>query len=212
MAGSRRGLTVVRGLLVAVAVSGCQAPLHETRRFPATWPGSAPLSEGAPTVSVLPVEVPGAPSDPRASDEEGLPTAAVLSALFVKYLHVNGVNAILEPAENTTAQYVLQCTVPQLGYELHPRYPKGHRYQAEMVCELKDGQTRQSVWQRRLTQRYEETTLLDLMTKLPATPHKEDRTLYRECIVPLWDAMAQSVGTVVVSRQQTAAAAARQGP
>ncbi len=205
------GVVLVPAALTLV-VCGCQAPLHESRQFPSTWPGSQPLSENAPTVSVLPILIEGMPTDPRASDAGGLPTAAVLSALFVKYLHVNGVNAILEPAENTTAQYILQCTVPHLGYEVQEGYPKGHRYQAEMTCTLKDGQTLHSVWQRRLDQRYDETTLLNLMTKLPRQPHQEDRTLYRECIVPLWDAMAQSVGTVVVSRQKTVSNASRQAP
>ena len=44
----------------------------------------------------------------------------------------------------------------------------------------------------------------DLLAKLPPQPHRHDRVLYRECIVPLWDAMSSSVGTVVTSRRQSA--------
>ena len=43
-----------------------------------------------------------------------------------------------------------------------------------------------------------------MMTKLPKQPHEHDRILYRECIVPLWDAMASTVGTVLVSRREIA--------
>jgi hypothetical protein len=35
--------------------------------------------------------------------------------------------------------------------------------------------------------------------------------MYRECIVPLWDAMAQSVATVVVSEWRAAATPAPEG-
>lgn len=150
---------------------------------------------------IMPVQV-----EAPAPSGEGLPTAAVLSALFVKYLHVNGVNAVLEPQEGTAVRYLLRCDVPELSYEVEAGYPLIRTYQAELACRLSDAQTRQTLWQRRLTQRYDRTTVLDVMTKLPATTHEDDRIMYRECIVPLWDAMAQSVGTVVVSRQQAVAA------
>ena len=201
---ARRG--VGRGSLsigLVAALVGCQASLQQTHQFPTTWPGSTPLSEEAPTVSVEPLKWVVAPPPQSVSSEEGLPTAAVLSALLIKYLQVSGVNAILEKAETSTAPYTLQCTVQKLGYsDLEQGYPRKKQYQAELACELKDEQTQAVVWERTLAQAYEQTVWVNMMTGLPAQPHAHDRMLYQECIVPLWDAMASSVGAVLVSRQQ----------
>ena len=203
----QHGLNRCAGAALAVALSvllsGCHATQETAVQFPATWPGSKPLGEDAPTVSVLPIAIAGDQAIPSASSEEGgLPTAAVLSALFVKYLHANGVNAILEAPEATTAEYTLACAVLELGYGAQEEYPKERRYRAELACKLQDGQTQQIVWERSLKQRYDETEVLNFLTNLPPEPHRDDRILYRECIVPLWDAMASSVGTVVTTRRQ----------
>ena len=189
-------------LTAASLLAGCQGQWQQAYRFPFTWPGSQPLGEDAPTVSVEPLQVIVDQPIHVPDGDPGVPTAAVLSVLLIKHLQVNGVNAILERADNATAQYTLTCTVPQLGYGEKETYPKGRLYRAELVCALKDGQTQQVLWTRRLTQDYEQTVLLDLLTKLPEEPHQHDRVLYRECIVPLWDTMASSVRAVVVSRTQ----------
>ena len=188
--------------IAALLLGGCQSQWRQAYRFPFTWPGSQPLGEEAPTVSVEPLQVVVDQPIQIPDGDPGVPTAAVLSVLLIKHLHVNGVNAILEQADNATAQYALSCAVPQLGYGMKEGYPQGRLYRAELVCTLKDGQTQQVLWTRRLTQDYEQTVLLDLFTKLPEEPHQHDRVLYRECIVPLWDAMASSVRAVVVSRTQ----------
>lgn len=198
-----RHLSVIVG--IAVLAWGCQAPLRETYQFPVTWPGTQPLGEEAPTVSVQPIRLTLAEDDARAIQPGGLPTDAVLSALFIKYLHVNGVNAVLEPIGTATGQYTLGCTIPHLWYGmLEAGYPKEYLYKAELGCTLRDELTQTVVWTRTLQQHYEKTVLLDMMTRLPTQPHKHDRILYRECIVPLWDAMASTVGTVLVSRRQLA--------
>lgn len=184
--------------------------MRESSRFPTTWPGSQPLSQTAPTVHVLPIQVAGEADQPAADADQGLPTAAVLSALFVKHLQVNGVNAALEPKDAALVQYLLSCSVPQLAYEAGERASKDRRYQAELACALMDAHTQQAVWHRTLRQRYDKTTVLDFMTKLPPSVHEDERIMYRECIVPLWDAMAQSVGTAVTSRQQMRASAEAQ--
>ena len=187
---------------LALGLCGCGGPVRESREFPATWPGSQPLEPGAPRVQVLPIQMVSAAAAPVTPLPEGLPTAAVLSALFVKHLHVNGVNAALDLPPAAQADYLLQCTVPQLKYDTVGDYPKTTRYQAELACLLLDAKTQQSVWQRSLRQDYETTSVMNLMTHLPLSVHRDERIMYRECIVPLWDAMAQSVGTVVLSRQQ----------
>jgi hypothetical protein len=196
---------IVPTVLGAVALglmAGCAGgPWRQSYQFPATWPGSQPLGEDAPTVSVAPLAVSLNQPIHLPEGEPGVPTAAVLSVLFVKHLHVNGINAILEKPEQGTAQYGLACQVPQLGYGEKDAYPKGRLYRAELACTLKDGQTGDTLWTKRLTQDYEQMVVLDLLTHLPEEPHKHDRVLFRECIVPLWDSMASSVRAVMVSRQ-----------
>ena len=189
-------------LLGGSLLSGCQATLPDAHQFPSTWPGSQPLGEHAPTVSVQPILLNLARADTPSEEREGLPTAAVLSVLLIKYLQVNGVNAVLEPADASTAKYALTCTVPRLGYTVQQAYPQKRLYQAELACTVKDQETQTVVWERRLSQQYEQASLLNLLTKLPQPPHKHERILFRECVMPLWDAMASSVGAVVVGREQ----------
>jgi len=203
---NRRGAAVTLAVGIGL-LAGCQGTGGERHAFPATWPGSRPPAPNTPVVQVLPIRIAATQGEaPASSPEGGLPTAAVLSALFVKYLHVNGINAVLEPPKGAVARYVLQCDVPRLSYAVGSSYPPTRAYEAELACQLSDAQTREALWQRRLNQRYDRTTVLDLMTKLPAVTHADDRVMYRECIVPLWDAMAQNVGTVVVSRHPTVSA------
>jgi len=202
---------IIGALGLAALAGGCGSLPQESRQFPDVWPGTQPLSEQAPTVSVAPITMleQSAPALPEAAVEpgqEGLPTAAVLSALFVKHLHVSGVNAVLEPPDAATARYSLDCRVPRLGYTTHEGYPEQWRYRAELSRALRDEQAQTEVWRRTLAQQYDDTVLLNLLTELPAVPYKHDRILYRECIVPLWDAMAQSVGAVVISRAALEAA------
>ena len=194
-----RGVGLAGGL--AALLVGCQTQVQQVHPFPFTWPGSAPLPEHAPTVSVYPLqrELPRDEASGEAS--AGIPSDAVLSALLIKHLHANGVHAILEAPEASTARYTLGCTVPTLGYGLTEGTPKERVYQAELACRLRDEQTQTVVWERRLAERYERTVVFDLMTKLPPKPYEHERLLFRECIVPLWDAMAANVGTVLASRQ-----------
>lgn len=190
--------------VLLVALAGCASPESQAYHFPATWPGSAPLAEAAPTVSVQPLTMTMV-GHVDAAPQLGLPTSAVLSALLVKHLHVNGVNAILEEPQIQTAQYALDCMVPQLGVAIHKGYPQKRLYQATLACTLREASTDTVVWKRRLTQDYELTILVDLLTKIEPRPHAHDRVLFRECIVPLWDRMAMNVGTVVVSQQRLSA-------
>ncbi|MBI4341685.1 MAG: hypothetical protein HY598_05330 [Candidatus Omnitrophica bacterium] len=193
---SRHGRGWVFG--VSLLAGGCAMGPQQAHQFPSTWPGSQPLSEDAPTVSVGPMKLEVAAAQPPAPSGEGLPTAAVLTALLIKHLHASGVNAVLEQGPEPTAPYTMACSVPQLGYTAQSGYPEQYRYQAELSCTLTDAQA--VVWKRSLQQRYETTALLNLLTKIPEQPHQHDRILYKECIVPLWDAMASSVRSALVSR------------
>ena len=195
--------------LSALLISGCAPAFQQARPFSSAWPGSIPLSEDAPTVSIQPILVVASSAQSSAAEEgEGIPTPAVLTALFIKHLHAAGVNAILEQAQEATAPYAMQCAVPRLGYTEKEGYPQQYDYQAELVCTLSDTQGQKVVWKRSLQQRYETATLLNTFSN-PEQPHIHDRIIYKECIVPLWDAMASSVRTALISRppKMTTAAA-----
>lgn len=185
-----------------IGLCGCQTASPTAYEFPSTWPGSQPLPENAPTVSVRPVIVDLHLQNQATDQSPGFPTAAVLSVLLVKHLQVNGVNAILEGPEASTGRYLLGCTVLQLGFAQRGGFPQEKLYQAELSCQLTDQQAQKMIWERKLSQRYEDTAIFNWLTKLPKEPHQEDRVLFRECIVPLWDAMASSIGTVVTAHQQ----------
>ncbi len=187
---------ILVGLLFA---AGCAPQLQQARPFSSTWPGSTPLSENAPTVSIQPIKVEASLTHPTTVEGEGIPTPAVLTALFIKHLHAAGVNAVLEQAQEATAPYALGCSVPRLGYTQKTGYPEQFDYQAELVCTLTETQGQKMVWKRSLQQRYETGTLLN-MFNVPEQPNIHDRIIYTECIVPLWDAMASSVRTALISR------------
>ena len=189
----------------ALLLGGCAASRQEAHQFPSTWPGSQRLSEDAPTVSLQPIEL-GAAASPAETGGDGLPSAAVLTVLLMKHLHATGVNAVLEPTQEATAAYRMGCAVPQLGYTEKPGYPQEFRYDAELDCTLTETEGQKVVWKRSLTQRYETTALLNMLSKMPEQPHRHDRVLYRECIVPLWDAMASSVRSALVNRPASASA------
>jgi len=147
--------------------SGCEATLKETYRFPSTWPGSTPLAEDAPTVSVYPIRFDTENTSFGNVPQEGLPTDAVLSALMVKHLHVNGVQAILESEADATARFTLDCSVPQLGYSLRGGYPKERIYRAELACVLKDSEIDGVLWRQSFKQLYEQREILNMFTQIP---------------------------------------------
>lgn len=183
-------------MALSMLLCGCEAALTEAYRFPSTWPGSTSLGEDAPTVSVYPIRF---DTEQNISDvpQEGLPTDAVLSALMVKHLHVNGVQSILESEATATARYSLDCNIPHLGYSLKGGYPKERIYRAELSCLLKDSETENVLWNQSFKQVYEQQELLNMFTKIPDQPNRHERVLFRECIIPLWDVMAGNIGTVV---------------
>lgn len=184
--------------LVPLFASGCATGrLEQAHRFPDIWPGSQRLSEEAPTVSIQPLKMQVPVLADAASGADGLPSVAVLTMLLIKHLHATGVNAVLEEPGEPTAPFAMQCSVPQLGYAALEGFPEQYRYEAELACTLQDVNAQRMVWKRSLKQRYETTTVLNLMSKAPSPPHRHDRALYRECIVPLWDAMASSVQTAL---------------
>ena len=134
-------------------LTGCAPALQQSMPFPSTWPGSTPLSEDAPTLSIQPIKVEVPLTNPVSEEGEGIPTPAVLTALFIKHLHAAGVHAVLEQAQEATAPYAMQCAVPRLGYVQKQGYPEQFDYQAELVCTLSDTQGQKVVWKRSLQQR-----------------------------------------------------------
>lgn len=193
-----RGLAAIAALVGCL--SGCARASHQLYAFPDVWPGSAPLGAEAPRVLVQPLRRDRAMfQQPDAAP--GLPSDAVLSALLMKHLEVSGIKALLEPGDQERPEYVLECSVPRLGYDVESGYPRSIRYRAELSCTVRDAATQAVVWQRSLSQAYDRTEVWNMLASLGARPHEHERVLFQECIVPLWDAMASSVGAALASRR-----------
>jgi len=112
-----------------------------------------------------------------------------LTELLIGELREAHILAARQEAEAAPNPMFLACDVPALRYIERPRYPRSIRYEAQLHCALTDAS--QAVrWERTLDQRYDELVIFNTMTKLPK---KYEMTLYRECVVPLWEGMAYGV-------------------
>ena len=116
-------------------------------------------------------------------------TGEELTDLLVEKLHQRGIDASKNPHE-LNATDTLYCGVPSLGYTVAQGYPRRLQYQANLACSLVDRTSQAVDWQRHLEQRYDESIVFNTMTKLPES---HEPILWRECVMPLWDAMAVSL-------------------
>jgi hypothetical protein len=135
-------------------------------------------------VLVMPIQIDRSKGLDIASGEE-------LTELMVNKLQSHKVRtARFEGESGMAVDFRLACEVPELGYTEARGYPRRLHYKAELHCVIKDSASQAIRWKRELNQQYEESVLFNAMTK---RPEHHDRVLYRECVVPLWDAMAYGV-------------------
>lgn len=126
---------------------------------------------------------------------------AELTQLLIAQLRSQGIPVVSSETTGAEADYTLNCVATRLGYAAaRRRYPPHRTYEAELTCAIIDPATQAVRWQRNLTQRYDETVLLNTMTKLPP---RHGGTLLRECITPLAEGMAYGV-RLFLARPQSA--------
>ena len=160
-----------------VGITGCGTGAGLKRSGPPLFSG-----EAAQTLLVNPVV-----SDAAARQTSHL-SPEEFTQLLLHQLRSKGVRAIT--AETGTADYILTCTVPRLGYTIRRRYPTHVRHEAMLSCSITESPGQSVRWQRDVERHYDVTTLLNTMTKLPPRHESE---LLRECGLPVWDGMAYSV-------------------
>ena len=171
----------LRWLLVVclVGIAGCGTSASSRRS------SQAPLSgEAAPTVLVKPVV-----ADPAAGQTSHL-SSDEFTQLLAHQLRSKGVRAITSDTGAGHADYVLACTVLQMGYTIRRRYPTQVKHEATLSCSIIDPVTQAVRWHRDVERHNDVTTLVNTMTKLPPRHESE---LLRECVLPVWDGMAYSV-------------------
>lgn len=193
------------GLLVAAALSaaGCAGKV-ERHAFPAEWPAGLELpretAKKQETASSAPTApVPAVAVEPFALETEGTQQASAqgsgstseqLTNLMVRKLQKVGV-----PVSDSGAEYAFSGTVSKLGYTQRTGYPRKLYYTSELVYRLTHRPTGAVVWEGNLSQDFEQTVLVNTMTKLPSDPNAPERVLLEKCIGPNWELIASDVKT-----------------
>lgn len=173
-----------------VGIVGCSASAGVKRSGSTQF-----LSEATPTLLVNPV------ASDAAAGQAGHLSPEEMTQLLLAQLRSKGIRVFRENTDSPTADYVLSCTVPRLGYSIRRRYPTHVRHEAQLSCSITEPSGQAVHWQRDVERHYDVTTLLNTMTKLPP---KHESELLQECVLPVWDGMAYGV-RLFLDRPQMAA-------
>lgn len=188
------------GLICVLAgVTGCQKTAQR-HAFPATWPAGLDWQERR-AAAATPVEISGPvvkvelfalDTESGASSQAAgqASTSRKLTDLMVEKLQQAGV-----PVSESNAEYTLSGTIPKLGYTERSGYPRKLYYTSELVYRLTHRPTGTVVWEGNLSQDFEQTVLVNTMTKLPNDPNAPSRVLLEKCIDPNWAMIAGDVKT-----------------
>lgn len=189
------------GLICVLAgVTGCQKTAQR-HAFPSAWPAgldwqetrtaAASLAEvSGPAVAVELFRLDTGAAVQLNTAERQPSTSRKLTDLMVEKLQQAGV-----PVSESNAEYTLSGTIPKLGYTERSGYPRKLYYTSELVYRLTHRSTGTVVWEGNLSQDFEQTVLVNTMTKLPSDPNAPPRVLLEKCIDPNWAMIAGDVKT-----------------
>ena len=202
--------TLLIGLIcIGAGITGCQRTAQR-HAFPAAWPAGLDWSQTR-TAAASPAEISGPAvkvepfaldTEPGASPQGAGPasTSRKLTDLMVEKLQQAGV-----PVSESNAEYTLSGTIPKLGYTERSGYPRKLYYTSELVYRLIHRSTGTVVWQGNLSQDFEQTVLVNTMTRLPNDPNAPERVLLEKCIDPNWTMIASDVKTYLKENPGSAA-------
>ncbi|GEM_PF-4730639 len=179
-------------LTAMLAFSGCaMGSTSQLHTFPAAWPSSLER----PSVPAVPSSAGGNEAvqvELFALDLDGPSGSSgpVLTDLFADHLRAAGVRV-----SSGDSRYLFRGVVPQLGYVTRSGYPRRVTYFSRLVYQLVDRQAGQVVWTGNLEQEFEQTVLVNTMTRLPSEPNPHEKLLLEKCVEPIWDSVAKDVGT-----------------
>ena len=190
---------IVWVLSMACSAAGCQHAMHR-HSFPAEWPSGLAWPDTKPAAADAVAVKPSGPAvtvEPLTLDIEGgasragsgpSSTSGMLTQRMVEKLKQVGVRV-----SETDAEYALTGTVPKLGYTERSGYPRKLYYTSELVYHLVHRPSGTVVWQGNLSQDFEQTVLVNTMTRLPNAPNAPERVLLEKCIDPNWALIASDV-------------------
>jgi len=194
---------VILIIALAFGATGCQGKMQR-HSFPAAWPSGLTWSGSAqnlaaspepvgPAVSVetltVDTEAGAQPREINSAISRGQPnTSRVLTDLMIAKLKQAGVRV-----SDAGAEYVFKGTVPKLGYTERGGYPRKFYYTSELVYQLIHRPSGTVVWKGNLSQDFEQTVVVNTMTRLPNDPDAPVRVLLDKCIAPNWEMIAADV-------------------
>ena len=183
-------------LLVWVSAAGCAGKMSQPYAFPAEWPSGLVWSGSTSSLAAPPEPVgpPVAVEKFTLETGTGVPasgpstTAQMLTNLMVEKLKAAGVQV-----SDDNAEYTFRGTVPKLGYTERGGYPRKLYYTSELVYRLVHRPTGSVVWEGNLSQDFEQTVLVNTMTRMPKDPDAPEHVLLDKCIGPNWEIIAADV-------------------
>jgi len=187
-------------LLSAWLAAGCAGRGAQLHTFPSEWPHGLPQPEAAravasalgPTVWVEPLVLdlgePAAASQTVTAAAGNRQTTQVLTELLIQKLQQAGVIVSSEGSE-----YALRGAVPRLGYSERAGYPRRITYLSQLSYQLVHRPSGDIVWEGNLSQDFEQTVLVNTMTRLPEDPQAPVHVLLDKCVGPTWEAIADDV-------------------
>ena len=190
----------VTGLILlsfAWGAAGCASKVQR-HSFPDAWPAglewpraraaaSAPVEAAGPAVAVEPFTLDTETGvGPQPAGEAS--TSRMLTNLMAEKLRQAGV-----PVSESSAEYTLTGTIPKLGYTERSGYPRKLYYTSELIYRLIHRPTGAVVWEGNLSQDFEQTVVVNTMTRLPNDSNAPERVLLEKCIGPNWEIIAADV-------------------
>ena len=183
-------------LLVLIwASAGCQGAMMQRHSFPAEWPSGMIWSRPKTAQpAAVPAEGPAVAVEQFTLDTESgtrpaqSTTAQMLTQLMVEKLSQAGVRV-----SDSNAEYIFKGTIPKLGYTERGGYPRKFYYTSELVYQMVHRSSGTVVWKGNLSQDFEQSVLVNTMTKLPNDPDAPVHVLLDKCISPNWEIIAGDV-------------------
>jgi len=200
----RKETTLTLVILTGFFLAGC-ASVAKTYTFPSAWPVGlgqptrSPLMEtkATPSVGVQRLQVAVAEPAEGQTVSKAAQTADVLTDRLVERLNQKGIPAGRVSSVNPSDDYLLRVSIPRMDYTIQSGYPKRVIYATELELTMVHRTSGQVAWERKLTENFQETEILNMMSRLPkkADPHQE--ILLSKGIDPLMDRVAAGLGPLL---------------
>ena len=185
--------------LVSLGAAGCAGKMAQRHSFPVEWPSGLVWSGSTSNLAAPPEPVGPAVAVEKftlETEDSAQPAGAAgqgTSAQMLTRLMVEKLKAVGVRVSDNNAEYTFTGTIPKLGYTERGGYPRKLYYTSELVYRLVHRPTGAVVWQGNLSQDFEQTVLVNTMTRMPQDPDDPEHVLLDKCISPNWGIIAADV-------------------